>query len=123
MAKEPFDIKQNHFRVIAAIILIVFGIYLIIRNMPISSELTYYFFPGVLLLAGFYWLTEFFLTEREGILVPGLLFAVLGLFLIFSRWQVVPPLSSSWPLLLACVSKSQHQNQHCIFSHPHKRDL
>jgi len=90
-------------RIIFAIILLGLGFYLIARNLPVPSQLLVYFFPVVMLLIGFYWLTEFFLFQRKGILMPALMFCALGGFMILVRWQFISPLSVSWPLLLACI--------------------
>lgn len=91
------------FRIIFALLLVFIGLFLIVQNIPIHPQLTLYFFPVLMILAGFYWLTDFFLFHTKGILMPGLMFCTLGGFMIIVRWQFLPPLAVSWPLLLACI--------------------
>ena len=90
-------------RIFFAIGLVGLGLYLIVRNVPVPPQIVLYFFPILLILAGLYCLTEFFLFQSKGILMPGLMFIALGGFMILVRWQFLPPLSISWPLLLACI--------------------
>jgi hypothetical protein len=101
-SKNPMS-GSEWFRLVFALFLIGVGLYLIVRNIPIHPQIALYFFPVLMILLGFYWLTEFFLFPRKGILMPGLMFCALGGFMILVRWQLLPPLSISWPLLLACV--------------------
>ena len=101
-SKKPFS-GNEWFRIIFALFLVFIGVYLIVQNIPIHPQIALYFFPVLMILAGFYWLTEYFLFDKKGILMPGLMFCALGGFMIMVRWQFLPPLSISWPLLLACV--------------------
>ncbi len=98
---SSFD--SDSLRMVVAIFFVVIGVYLAIRNFPVHPELVNYFFPILILFAGLYWLTAFFIFDQERMLLPGLLFFVLGFFMVLSRWELVPALSVSWPLLLGCI--------------------
>jgi hypothetical protein len=95
--------NRDTFRVLVAFFLIIFGIYLAIRSFPVHPEVSNYFFPAILLLAGTYWISAYFIVQENSALLPGLLFFTLAFFIVLSRWALIPALSQSWPLLLAGI--------------------